>query len=129
MHMRNVRLIGVLVLTVMLGCASQTMQSYVGEPMSKILETYGMPTSVDETGRPNERAFVWVMTTKNVQTSVVPNNAGLYGLIWDAPKLSTGNSVTSTCKYTIYAVHSNPDLPGAEGWTVVGFEKPPLNCE
>lgn len=127
--MKNIRTLNALILTMMLGCASHTMQSYVGEPMSKIVETYGMPTSVYETGRPNERAFVWVMTTKHVQTSVAPNNPGLYGLIWNAPKLTTGNSVTSTCKYTIYAVHSNTDLLGAEGWTVVSFDKPPLSCE
>lgn len=127
--MNSIKILIGLIVPMMLGCASHTMQSYVGESMSQIVEAYGMPASVYETGRQNERAFVWVMTTKNVQTSVAPNNPGLYGLIWNAPKLTTGNSVTSTCKYTIYAVHSNTDLPGAEGWTVVGFEKPPLSCE
>lgn len=112
------------------GCASMIMKGYVGQPLLSVMEDYGAPSSAYDTGRDQERAFIWVMGSTYVSPQVSRTNVGvignqLYGTTVTAPAVVS----TSRCSYVIYAKRTRTDIEGPAAWTVVDFKRPSLMCE
>lgn len=113
-----------LLAVVLSGCASKEMETFVDRDITAVMARHGQPTS--EFDLPDgRRAFQW----KIVETDYTPNSveweeedteSGQRGEVHQ----SGGYASTSTCYYTFYAKQD-----GANGWRVVGFEKPRFECE
>jgi hypothetical protein len=113
----------------LIACASQIMQRYVGKDVREIVIDYGPPANAFDMGD-GRRAFQWVM--RNSQTMpVVATTTGTvsaYGnMAWvnSNTTISGGQTINSQCVYTLFARWNE----GANGWTVTEFRRPNLMCE
>ena len=61
------QLYGVLLSFILLGCASQIMNDFVGKPISIVVSQYGFPAGSYDIDK-DTRAFVWQMN----QTVIIP---------------------------------------------------------
>ena len=118
-----------LLVSLMTGCASMIMQSYLGKDIRDVMLDYGPPSNAFDMGD-ERRAFQWVIdssytmpsyatttgtaTTMGYQTWVTSNTA-IYG----------GQTTTSRCVYTLFATWDNV----TNGWKIVDFRKPNIMCE
>ena len=138
------KLLLVLTVTTLTGCASQIMKDYVGQTIDIPMSDYGMPATAWDMPD-GKRAFLWQMgqsstyggistTTGSMNSwgTVTPSGTGaninssgsIFAQTYNAPTFTT----TSTCGYVLYAkrIH-NMDSPAS--WEIVGFKKPRLECE
>lgn len=106
------------------GCASQIMEGFVGKDVSEVQLQYGPPINVLD--MPDGRkAFQWrqdsamLMPTTTHYTGYQSGN-----LINGSAYTSGGGLFTNTCFYTLFA-KANAN----KSYTVVGFQKPTLDCE
>lgn len=126
-----VRLVLVTLVSVQLtGCASMIMKGYVGQSLLSVVEDYGTPTSAYDTGREQERAFIWVMGSTYVSPQVSRTNVGVVGnQLYGSTVTAPATVSTSRCSYVIYAKRTRMDIEGPAAWTVVDFKRPSLMCE
>lgn len=109
---------------VLAGCASKEMEGFVDRDITAVIARHGQPASQFDLpdGR---RAFQWKIVDTNytphsVEWEEQQTDSGQRGEVHE----SGGYSSTSTCFYTFYTKQQ-----GENGWRVVGFEKPRLECE
>lgn len=116
-------------LTSLVGCASSIMKSYVGQPITAVIEDYGMPSGAYDV-EPGKRAFMWTMNT----TVYIPGYTSTYGTqignqIFMSGYSSPGVASTDSCNYVMYAKQTRTDIQGPAAWTVTSFKKPSIWCE
>lgn len=118
------KIVAVLLLTVLAGCASGILQSYVGKDVTEVAMDYGAPAGVMDLpdGR---RAFMWQRTQAMVTPQTTNYSATASGN-WVTGSATTygGNVSTWECTYTLIG-QKNP----AGSYTVVDFRRPRLDCE
>lgn len=130
--MKNIVL--ALSLTVLLtGCASQIMQSYVGQPVMAIIEDYGPPSAAYDTGK-GTKTLIWSKRQTMVTGGSSYTTGNVYGYGNSASYFGTTHVTPPTvsnwdCNYVIYAKHTNKKLKNPSGWTVTGFKQPNIMCE
>lgn len=112
------------------------MQGYVGQPLLRVVEDYGMPVAAFET-EPGSRAFIWQIrksyTSPQVAMGQGSANSALAGNTLNTQLF--GSSIVfpatvseSACNYTIYAKRVRTDIVGPGAWVVTGFKTPKLMC-
>lgn len=109
------------------GCASMALKSYVGRPVSALVERYGQPA--DQWKLPTgETAFRWVVSASGKPAATQPPDTFLP--VDTAPlrqretAYSAGVLLGGMCIYTVRA-RWNPD---ASDWRIVGYNQPRLDC-
>lgn len=111
------------------GCASSIMGRYIGQPLSTPIGDYGFPVGAYDLGD-SKRAFVWQMNNAVIVPGSSTTNATLVGnQIFSTTYSSPGFVAGSVCSYTLIASKTRSDIDGPAAWTVVGFQKPRLDCE
>lgn len=130
--------VATLVALILFGCASATqiMQGYVGQPLLRVVEDYGLPVAAFET-EPGSRAFIWQIK-KQAVTPQIAMGQGSANSTLTGNNLNTqlfGNSIVfpatvseSSCNYTIYAKRVRTDIVGPGAWVVTGFKTPKFMC-
>ena len=111
------------------GCASRIMQSYIGQPISAVVEDYGMPSGAFDTDL-GKRAFIWSMSV-NV---LIPGTTTTYGTavgnqLFMNSYSSPGIMTSDSCNYVLYAERHRTDIEGPAAWVVTSFKKPSFWCE
>jgi hypothetical protein len=111
------------------GCASKIMQAYVGQPISAVVEDYGMPSGAFDI-EPGKRAFVWSIST-NI---FIPGATTTYGTaignqLFLNSYSSPGVMTSDSCNYVLYAEKHRSDIEGPAAWRVTSFKKPGFWCE
>ncbi|MDO9025299.1 hypothetical protein [Zwartia sp.] len=116
-------------LFLMSGCASQIMQSYIGQPLLRVVEDYGMPVAAFDS-EPGVRSFIWVLQSQGVTPQLTTGSATVTGNQLFASTITYPATYTSSsCNYAIYARKTRDDIDGVGAWTVVGYKTPPLRCQ
>lgn len=122
------RLIIILILLSLSGCASAIMSGYIGKDVREIALDYGPPVNAIDMGD-GTRAFQWVMNS----SYTTPITANTTGYATTGPNawvntntvVSGGQSINSSCIYTLLAKWSD----ATNGWIVSDYRKPKLMCE
>lgn len=119
---------------ILAGCATTTMENYMGRTVQEVAVTYGPPTNVFDMpdGR---RAFQWQIDTSfnaparsttygTAQVYAPPGSS--YGTVNAQSTTVTTPATTSTisCLYTMYGKWDEE----RQAWILVGFEKPRFIC-
>ena len=123
------RILLVVVLALLAGCASQIMSSYIGKDIREVVLDYGPPANAMDMGD-WRRAFQWIMNT-SYTTPVYANTTGSATTTgyttWmnSNTTISGGQTVSSNCMYTLF---TNWD-EASKSWRVVDFKKPNFMCE
>ncbi len=118
------RLIPVLSLLVVASCASAIMEGFVGKDLREVQLEYGPPINAFE--MPDGRtAFQWRFDS----TTMMPMTTSYSGVAsgnWVTGTATTyGGGVFSTpCFYTLFGTPNSND-----SYTIVGFQRPKLDCE
>lgn len=127
-----------LLVLALFGCATATqiMQGYVGQPLLRVVEDYGMPVAAFET-EPGSRAFIWQLKQQGVTPQVAFGQASANSTL-SGNNINTqlfGSSIVfpatvseSSCNYTIYAKRVRTDIVGPGAWVVTGFKTPKFIC-
>ncbi len=118
--------IGILVLS---GCASQIMNSYVGNDVREVMVDYGTPDNAFDMGN-GRRAFQWIMndnytTPTTVTTTANINTYDSNSWVNSNTIITGGQTMNSKCIYTMFG-RWNEDR---QGWYITDFKKPSLMCE
>lgn len=106
------------------GCASQVMEGFVGKDITEVQLQYGPP--INAIDMPDGRkAFQWRFDSTTMMPMTTNYTAYGSGNIVSGTAYSYGGGVfTTPCFYTLFArPNSN------KSYTVVGFQKPSLECE
>ncbi|ANK76333.1 hypothetical protein FA04_27495 (plasmid) [Ensifer adhaerens] len=105
------------------GCASDTMKTYIGQPVESVIIDYGPPTNVLDLGW-NERAYQW----RKISTNVVSGTSS--GEIRDTRRgmryeeySTPGYVEEQECFYSFYARMQHGR------WYITNFRQPKLECE
>lgn len=105
------------------GCASDTMKTYIGQPVESVIIDYGPPTNILELGW-NERAYQW----RKISTNVVSGSSS--GEIRDTRRgmryeeySTPGYLEEQECFYSFYARMQQGR------WYITNFRQPKLECE
>ncbi|PWK65329.1 hypothetical protein [Aminobacter sp. AP02] len=105
------------------GCMSDTMRTYIGQPVESVVMDYGPPVAVLELGR-GERAYQW----RKISTNVVSGSTS--GEVTDTRRGRRYEETTMPgyveereCFYTYYA-----SISGGR-WYITNFRKPKFECE
>lgn len=105
------------------GCASDTMKTYIGQPVESVIIDYGPPTNILELGW-NERAYQW----RKISTNVVSGSSS--GEIRDTRRgmryeeySTPGYVEEQECFYSFYARMQQGR------WYITNFRQPKLECE
>jgi hypothetical protein len=126
------RLAATVILVALSGCASQTLQSYIGKDVRELELENGPPiNTIDfDDGR---RAFQWSVTstytspvrahTTTISTPAIEGSPTLPPTTTTA--VTGGHTSTSTCLYTVFAKKDE----ATSAWIVVDFKKPSWDCE
>jgi len=106
------------------GCASHIMNGFVGRDIGAVIARYGPYESSFEMAD-GRRAFQWrIEEASMVPTETISEDVETRDGTRQTVRTTGGYWQENTCFYTMYAVPSQGD-----GWTIVGFEKPSLDCE
>lgn len=115
------------------GCASQTMQGYVGKPIQAVMLDQGPPVNAFD--MPDKtRVFQWAenhsYTTPihvNTYGRTTPIGTGNVANTWMTSNSTIigGQTFTSTCIYSLFTKWNKEE----KTWYVTGFKKPDLSCE
>ena len=104
-------------------CASDTMKTYIGQPVESVIIDYGPPTNILELGW-NERAYQW----RKISTNVVSGSSS--GEIRDTRRgmryeeySTPGYVEEQECFYSFYARMQQGR------WYITNFRQPKLECE
>jgi hypothetical protein len=105
------------------------LEAYVGQPVHQVMIERGAPDMVIDLpdGR---RAFQWAVTTEHVTPRLTTGQANIYappgafGSVNYNQMTVGGNTVTDTCRYTLYGRFD----PASRSWIVESFEKPSFMC-
>lgn len=121
------------ILLLISGCASQIMESYIGQPVQNVVLDYGLPESAMDLpdGR---RAFQWIMIHTKARPARVETRS--YGTlshnvassdIWltSRSKISGGGVIENRCIYTLITEWRDD----GKAWYVVSYRRPSLKCE
>jgi hypothetical protein len=111
------------------GCASMIMESYVGQPLTAVINDYGMPSGEYDSGNGN-RAFVW----QRNKTTYIPGTTQTSGTVignqvFANSYTSGGYTTNRQCVYTIFAKRVRTDIDGPAAWQVTSFQEPNLMCQ
>lgn len=104
-------------------CASTTMKSYIGAPITNVMLDYGPPDNIYSLG-PGQQAYQW---RKN-KTQVFPGSSNgemrttSQGERYEVSE-TPGYVERIDCFYTFYTRSSGSD------WYVTDFRQPSLECE
>ena len=106
------------------GCATSTMQSYIGQDVRQVVIKRGPPVNAMDMGD-GRRAFQW----REDESVTLPSHASTIGSAnsgWYTANtvISGGQTLTNTCIYTLYARWNE----ARQAWVVEGFEKPAWDC-
>ncbi len=115
--------------TLLTGCASQIMNSYVGKDVREVMLDYGPPANAFDMGD-GRRAFQWVMnssytTPTTATTTGTVNSYGSSSWVNSNTMITGGQTITSNCVYTLFGRWNE----NTSGWSVTEFKKPNLMCE
>lgn len=114
------------------GCASQTLKGYVGQPVSEVVATKGMPNADFSTGT-DTRAFVWQTTEQGqtTPTTITSTKEKDYGTgNWNQiTTIEPSQTETYQCAYVVYAKKADNGIDGPAGWIITSYKKPDLSCE
>jgi len=121
----GVRALTILCLVFLTGCASQIMESYVGQPVTEAMLDYGAPSNVMtlEDGR---RAYQWTINksrTVAVPTTSTTTVRGPSGTASVHGRSMTHVPRSQTCVYTLTSAQRGGQ------WIVDGFRKPRSACK
>ena len=106
------------------GCASQIMEGFVGKDISEVQLQYGPPVNVMDMAD-GSKAFQWRINSVMAMPSTTTYPGYTSGnLTTGTAYTSGGGLISSTCFYTLFA-KANAN----KSYTVVGFQKPRLDCE
>lgn len=118
-----------LALLMLAGCMSQQLESYVGQDVRMAQVDLGAPHNAFDLGD-GRRAFQWTQersytepTTVDTAARTTEGNKGEWTT--SSTVISGGRTVNTECVYTLFAEWSE----SADGWIVVDYKKPPLECE
>lgn len=105
------------------GCASQIMGSYVGRDVTDVMLDYGPPAASFDMpdGR---RAFQWNIDNTFYVPTTTSYTAVQSGGLVTGSATTTGGTYSNQCSYTFFAREEQP-----ETWTVVDFHRPKSMCE
>ncbi len=135
------KLLVVLFVCVLSACASQIMQSYIGQPVQAIMLDYGAPSNAFD--MPDKtRVFQWSMSTSyitpiNVHTTGNVNTLGSGTAIGNSfhgsanswmnsnTQITGGQTYNNNCVYSMFTKWNEKD----KTWYVTGFKAPKLMCE
>ena len=111
------------------GCASQTMQSYMGKDVREVMLDYGPPANAFDMGD-GRRAFQWVIGSSytmptTAHTSGTVNTIASTTWVNSNTVITGGQTINSKCVYTLFGRWNEPK----QGWSLMEFKKPNLMCE
>lgn len=113
--------------TLLSGCATDIMQSYVGRSPEAVMARYGPPDNVFDMpdGR---RAFQWVQVTQSTSTATEESRTRWDDRRHGRERVTTRQttpavSETHKCYYTLYATLSPENI-----WIFNSFEEPEFGC-
>lgn len=123
------RLISILLVTILSGCASQIMNSYVGKDVREVMLDYGPPNNAFDLAE-GQRAFQWVKNNSytmpaTANTSGSINTYGSSTWVNSNTTITGGQTINSKCVYTLIAEWNKE----VELWRIISFRKPSLMCE
>ena len=109
---------------VLASCASQIMEGFVGKDVTEVALQYGPPLAAFD--MPDGRkAFQWRMDSAYTMPSTTTYTGVASGnLITGTAQTYGGGVQTNACFYTLFAEPNKNN-----SYTVVGFQKPRLDCE
>jgi hypothetical protein len=123
------RILLVVALAFLGGCASQIMRGYIGKDIREVVLDYGPPANAMDMGD-GRRAFQWIMNS-TYTTPVVANTTGSATTTGYTTWMNSnttiygGQTVSSSCVYTLLGTWDE----AAKTWRVVDFKKPNFMCE
>lgn len=111
------------------GCASQIMNSYLGNDVREVMVDYGAPTNAFDMGD-GRRAFQWIMEDEYTTpvTATTTGNINTYGSsswVNSNTIITGGQTINSKCIYTMFGRWNDQH----QGWYITDFKKPSLMCE
>ena len=125
MIMRSILYLAAAGLFLLAGCASQILESYVGNSITEQMLDYGRPAAVFDLpdGR---RAFQWSVTSSGSIPITNTSYSTVSGPVGWANVTTTSTSYQpfeQTCLYTLFG------KPQGDDWIVTGFRQPTVWCE
>lgn len=106
------------------GCATQVLQSYVGQPITEPILDYGPPTNVVELEN-GRRAYQWAIDSSGYIPITTPSTGTIYGSGGYATVTTTSTSYvpySDRCIYTLIAVEQQ------DRWIVESYRDPSFMC-
>jgi len=118
-----------LLATILCGCASMIMESYVGKDVREAVLDYGVPANAVDLGD-GTRAFQWTMNSSytmpvTATTTGYATSTGPSAWVNTNTVISGGQTVNSSCTYTVLAKWNDPK----KSWIISDYRKPRLMCE
>jgi hypothetical protein len=109
----------------LVGCAADTMRSYVGQDIRAVELTYGPPINRIDLGD-GTRAFQWskVSVDTTPVSAVTTTDKDKKGRKTTDTQFVGGEQTITRCLYTFIAARN----PQANSWIVTGIREPSLDC-
>lgn len=109
---------------VLSGCATMTMQGYIGKPITDVVMDYGPPANYVDLPD-GKRAFQWAISKTRSTPMVINSTAYRAGpSATGFTTVSGGNTVTSGCIYTMIARWGAV----SNTWIVEDYRTPSVAC-
>ena len=122
---RPLKILCLVPIVFLLGCAAEIMQGYVGKSITEPMLDYGRPSNVFDL--PNgQRAFQWKVNTSGVVPMTTPTTSNFYG---SGGWFSVTSTTTSYAPYSSSCLYTLLSQPKGDDWIVVGFREPTLMCQ
>ncbi|MGC1407594.1 MAG: hypothetical protein WA864_01450 [Acetobacteraceae bacterium] len=112
-------------ITLLVGCAADTMRSYVGQDIRAVELTYGPPVNQIDLGN-GTRAFQWskVSVDTTPVSAVTTTDKDKKGRKTTETQFTGGEQTVTRCLYTFITARN----PQADSWIVTGIREPSLDC-
>lgn len=109
------------------GCASSSMQAFVGQPLQVAMVKHGPPSNAFDMPD-GTRAFQWVIGRSYTPPVTVQNSGSAYPIgrsvnWYQQTRITGGQPIYGECTYTMFAKWND------SAWVFTGYQKPRWNCE
>jgi hypothetical protein len=110
---------------VLVGCAADTMRSYVGQDVRNVELNYGPPANQIDLGN-GTRAYQWTKITVDTtpMSAVSTTDKDRKGRKTTQTQWVGGDQSVTKCLYTFITTWN----PQANGWIVTGIREPSFDC-
>jgi hypothetical protein len=107
------------------GCAADTMRTYIGQDIRSVELTYGPPANQIDLGN-GTRAFQWAKISVDTTpvSAVTTTDKDKNGRRSTQTQFIGGDQTVTRCLYTFITAWN----PQANGWVVTGIREPSFDC-